>query len=171
MSLDDDPSRRHGKSYLNTIQNTPSNSPSHTPSGVLFQRGKRNQAAKSKVPVAVWSPRSEKRFSACIILEESAQKTIRLSIRTSSREPEDRRLYLALGGGPDREPGKSVPKKGGKRAFLAHFFLFKRIILFTNFGPDSQIDGLGGNFIRGFSMKTYPDFYSPNIPSLNKYQC
>ena len=54
------------------------------------------------------------------------KKPIRLSIQTSSREP-NRRLYLALGGGPDREPGKSVPKKGGKRAFLAHFFLFKRI--------------------------------------------
>ena len=49
------------------------------------------------------------------------KKPIRLSIQTSSREP-NRRLYLALGGGPDREPGKSVPKKGGKRAFLAHFF-------------------------------------------------
>jgi hypothetical protein len=40
--------------------------------------------------------KSQKQFSTCIILEESAQKTIRLSIRTSSREPEDRRLYLEL---------------------------------------------------------------------------
>ena len=57
---------------------------------------------------------------------ECAKKLSGFSIRTSSREP-DRRLYLALGGGPDKEPGKSVPKKGGKQAFLAHVFLFKRI--------------------------------------------
>ena len=58
--------------------------------------------------------------------KEFAKNLSGFSIWTSSREP-DRRLYLALGGGPDREPGKSVPKKGGKQAFLAHFFLFKQI--------------------------------------------
>jgi hypothetical protein len=54
------------------------------------------------------------------------KKPIRLSDPDLFPEP-NRRLYLALGGGPDREPGKSVPKKGGKRAFWALFFLFKRI--------------------------------------------
>ena len=89
------------------------------------------------------------------------KKFIRLSIWTSSREP-DRRLYLALGDGLDREPGKVCAKKEREMGFFGtDFSIIANII--TNFGPDSRIDRSGGNFIRGFSMKTYPDFYSPNI--------
>ena len=55
------------------------------------------------------------------IIEESAQKPYP-AIYLDLFQGASRRLYLALGGGPDREPGKSVPKKSGKWAFLAQIF-------------------------------------------------
>jgi hypothetical protein len=85
------------------------------------------------------------------------KKPIRLSIWTSSREP-DRRLYLALVGGLDREPESQERETGFFGDFLPIPSQSNQKL-----GPDSRIDRSDGNFIHGFSMKPYPDFYSPNI--------
>jgi hypothetical protein len=57
--------------------------------------------------------------------------------------------------------GKILSDFFRSRLFLAHFFPFKRI--FTILEAEHPGRQSEGNFNRGFSTKTYPAIYLPNI--------